>query len=314
MTSKFSYIKGRSKGDREQQQDDLIVLESEDAERILMVVADGMGGHSGGQEASKSVIASAKEVWRESKEGLELTPENILEKILLKAYEMMKVYEEQKKLSPRSTCVMLFIIGNVAYSCHIGDSRLYHFRNNKLLTRTKDHSVVQMLVSMGQVNEEEMGTHEDQGRLLKWVGGSKPPEATFAATEIRKGDQFLLCSDGLWEYVTKEQMQRSLRMGKKLEDIRNLFIKIARKGANGEGDNISLALLRVESKGAGIISWTILILATALLLGSMIVLYDYFFQSEGKCETTTKPIEIGIYNEHNSLEHQLNRRDKIGNE
>ncbi|MCK5718781.1 MAG: serine/threonine-protein phosphatase, partial [Thiomargarita sp.] len=212
MFSKFIYESKKHIGDRNEQQDDLIILESKDKKRILLVLADGMGGHRGGKQASRSVILAAKDVWQQSAEGTRYSPEGMLEFTITLAFKKMKANGEQANISPRSTCVILFIKDDIAYYCHFGDSRLYHFRKGQLLRRTKDHSVVQMLIDMGQLAEKDMGTHEDQGRLLKWIGGEKAPqEIVVEIAEIRKRDHFLLCSDGLWEYVKLAEMERLLQ-------------------------------------------------------------------------------------------------------
>lgn len=273
MIPKFNLVADKLQGDRDEQQDAYFVEASKDGQRILCVIADGMGGHSGGRKASACVVVAAKNSWQkmvaEKQQSLS-SPEKILENIIQQAYEMMQVYEKKESISPRSTCVMLFINNDIAHYCHLGDSRLYHFRKQKLLTRTKDHSVVQMLVEMGKVSESDMGTHEDQGRLLKWIGGEETPQATFHSVEIEAGDQFLLCSDGLWEYVSVKQMEEALQSNTSDKHIVKRFAHQARHKSKGKGDNIALILCSTpgETKilhwhfvGIGIIAIIVFLLA-----------------------------------------------------
>lgn len=273
MLSKFNPILVKHQGDRDEQQDNGIVLRSKDDQRILCVIADGMGGHSGGRKASACVISAAKDIWQQTAEGQYKPPEKMLHNIVQQAYKRMKACEEQENISPRSTCVLLFIDGQQAHYCHVGDSRLYHFHQQKLFARTKDHSVVQMLVDMGEVSEAEMGTHVDQGRLLKWIGGKESPQATFATVELAAGDQFLLCSDGLWEYVTVAQMERALQAQKEVKRVANHFIQVARKVGRGQGDNISLILCTIPQNS--MMHWRLLSLGMMTLVTSLLAVY-YF--------------------------------------
>lgn len=281
MPTKIFCKKGEHKGDRDEQQDNLIALRSNDETYALFVLADGMGGHSGGKKASQAVIDAAKQVWRTLLKGEKQKPKQIMQNILSLAYDKMRSYETQENISPRSTCVILIIDGNTAHYCHIGDSRLYHFRKGKLLDRTRDHSVVQMLVDMEQVSEEEMGTHEDQGRLLKWIGGSQKHEASFNAIDIYAGDQFLLCSDGLWEHLSVEQMEAALQSNSSSEAIIKHFIATAYKGAAGNSDNISLILASIV-KDKTDSNWLPLSIMAAivLLLVSAFSFYNYYFTDE----------------------------------
>lgn len=242
----FKLVADKHQGDRDEQQDAYFIANSRDGRRVLCVVADGMGGHRGGRKASACVVTAAKMIWQQTVEGAEQEPPHLLNAIVQQAYKMMLAYEEEQGISPRSTCVMLLISDHHAYYCHLGDSRLYHFRQQKLLTRTKDHSVVQMLVDMDTISEEEMGTHEEQGHLLKWLGGKEsPPEATFHSAAIEAGDQFLLCSDGIWEYVSTSDMENAWQSSRTQLQIAKHFIQQARQKSNGKGDNIALILCNV---------------------------------------------------------------------
>lgn len=232
-------------GGRDEQQDSVVHLLSSDNKRALLVLADGMGGHSGGSAASRCVISSTEAEWENSKEVSKYNPNKILQKLVMLSYSCMKSLQENEAISPRSTFAALLIKENTAYHAHLGDSRLYHFRNNSLLSKTKDHSVVQMLVDLGNLHEDEMATHEDQGKLLKWVGGNKEHELIIEKASIMTGDNFLLCSDGLWEHVSTEQIENALEQTVNLEKIANSLVTLAKQSGAEKGDNISIALLSV---------------------------------------------------------------------
>jgi len=233
-------------GGRNEQQDSVIHRVSPNNKNAMLVLADGMGGHSGGAVGSSCIISAAKEEWQHYLKST--TPKKTLNTILRQAANCMNKLEKENNISPRSTFVALLLKDTIAYYAHLGDSRLYHFRQGKLLTKTKDHSVVQMLVDMGNLPEEEMTTHEDQSKLLKWVGG-KTHEPSFNEVEIAAGDIFLLCSDGLWEYVSIKKMEAAFQQSSNnLESLVNSLITQAKKAGEDKGDNISIALLTIEKK------------------------------------------------------------------
>ncbi len=276
-------------GGRDEQQDKVVHLVSTDESRALLVLADGMGGHSGGKMASSCVYTTAKVEWQASEEALSFEPNIILSNIFKLSYNCMKLMEKKKNISPRSTCVALLLKEDIAYFAHVGDSRLFHFRNGRLFNKTKDHSVVQMLADMEQITEEEMGAHEDQGRLLKWIGGEKEPDPTFSTVEVLRGDQFMLCSDGLWEYVKVEQMEHILSTVDDLRNATESLIKIAREVGGEKGDNISVALLNITKDTKDTKDTKVLLFIVAVLLFLLSFLLGYgFFTSENKEKGVTR--------------------------
>lgn len=279
MSFEIEVIGSKNIGDRDQQQDDFFYELSETEQKALCVIADGMGGHTGGKIASSCLTVSAKLMWeKEIHKGMERSHKDVLKDITLQAYKKMKKLEKKDDISPRSTCVILLIDKNTAHYCHLGDSRLYHFRKGKFLERTKDHSVVQMLVEMGEIKEEEMGVHEDQGRLLKWVGGKNIPEPTYKSVELEEGDQFLLCSDGLWEYLSVSEMEKSLKSRKTIIDVLKYFISTARQRAKPNGDNVSLILCSISEKRSPS-HFRALTLGIMLLLVSVLALIHLLLES-----------------------------------
>ena len=245
MSFQINTFSSKDIGGRDEQQDSVIHEVSSDFKRAMLVLADGMGGHSGGAAGSACVISAAKVEWNSFIKDSVL-PDKILNTIFLQASACMKEHQETKTISPRSTYVALLIKDNIAYHTHLGDSRLYHFRKDKVIHKTKDHSVVQMLVDMGNLSEEDMATHEDQGKLLKWVGGNKVHKLTVEEIKITAGDHFLLCSDGLWEYVNTRQMEQALHQTNNIEKMANSLIALAKESGGKKGDNISVALLSVN--------------------------------------------------------------------
>jgi PPM family protein phosphatase len=236
--------KADAMGGRKEQQDRVELFEARDGSERLLVLADGMGGHSGGELASQAVIETAQTVWR--KHILEpKAPEDLLRDLISRAHVRINAEGEKEGLSPRSTAVLLHVTDHQANWAHVGDSRLYRFRGPELLGRSLDHSVVQMLVDMGKVAEDEMATHPDQNRLTQSLGGDTPPEPDLDSAEIAAGDGFVLCSDGLWEQITPEEMIKALEAGALSVEAKALATLAAERGG-AEGDNVTIAMARAD--------------------------------------------------------------------
>lgn len=233
-------------GGREEQEDSVATFSK--GNRHLLVVADGMGGHSGGCFASKSVIAVAKSVWEQEGEVVK-NATKFLQRICELAHESINDYGKKYNRFPHSTCVLLYIDGKQAWWAHLGDSRLYHFRGGKLLRRTRDHSVVQLLVDLGRVKEEDMGKHPDQSHLFKGLGGKELSKPDFGKAWVRSGDSFVLCSDGFWEQVSASTMSKILsRSDVDLRTRVECLVKEALEAGGIEGDNIGVAVAHLKGK------------------------------------------------------------------
>jgi len=182
------------------------------AGRFLMVVADGMGGHAGGDVASHVVIRQMLE--------LDLpfeTPEKARKKLrdeLLKINSLLigAVAEHPELAGLGTTVSALLRVGNRAVIAHIGDSRVYRLRDGALEQVTVDHTYVQRLVESGRITEEEALTHPRRSVLLRVLGDvDARPEIDMTILPIKPGDRWMLCSDGLCGVVAKERIAELLR-------------------------------------------------------------------------------------------------------
>lgn len=231
-------------GGRDDQQDRVEIFEASDGSQAMLVLADGMGGHAGGELAAQAAVDAVRESWqRHLDDPVEL--EGFLGAIVAGAHHRINEVGKEHGLKPRSTIVVLHLAGDKARWAHVGDSRLYHFRGDAANARTHDHSVVQMLVDMGKVEEDEMGDHPDQNRLTQSLGGDQEPKADFGGSEIVAGDGFVLCSDGLWENASEEEMARTAKAGSLPEETRELA-KLAAERGGKDGDNVAIAIARIE--------------------------------------------------------------------
>lgn len=237
----MSWITGEALalGSRKEQQDRVGILSSDDGERHLLVLADGMGGPLGGALAAQIVIDTAANRF----DGQRLDdPHGFLETLCHAAHRAICALGGNGTSSPGSTCAFLYLSGPAAYWAHVGDSRLYHYRNGRLLNRTSDHSVLQLMLSQGQIEEHSDFARTFQNQLYRRLGGIDLPEPDFGATAVDPGDLFVLCSDGLWQAVEAEQMIAALRERRATACGAERLVELALRQSRENCDNISVAL------------------------------------------------------------------------
>jgi serine/threonine protein phosphatase PrpC len=239
------------RGDRQYQQDQVELLPHG---RIpgcaLAVLADGMGGKSGGRKAADQVIMVARQLYeRFSPQNDDAT--DLLRQIVNEAHLMIKLTAITAEEEPHST-IAAFLIGpdRRCDIVHAGDSRVYHFRGADQVSRTIDHSFVQRLIDEGQITEEEANAHPQSNLLTGCLGTHQdPPVAVRELGTLEIGDSVLACSDGLWHYFTPKELGAIVHTLPPREASEMLVSK-ARQRARGGGDNLSLALVRIEPLGA----------------------------------------------------------------
>ena len=118
---------------------------------------------------------------------------------------------------------------------HVGDTRTYYFKKHKLISRTKDHSVPQMMVSMGEIKEKDIRHHEDRNRLLKVMGTewTRPQYTIESILKQEKGQTFLICTDGFWELIEEKEMLKSLKKSKTPQEWLDKMNEIVKKNGSG---------------------------------------------------------------------------------
>jgi len=147
-------------------------------------------------------------------------------------------------ISPRTTCVLCLVQNGYAYWAHVGDSRLYHFRNGQALTRTLDHTLTEQMHIDGLLSEEEMKRHPEKARLLKAVGGSHAPSVSLGEeTALQRNDALLLCTDGLWEALSADELYGFLKYATLDEGVEEMLLA-AEHRMKQRADNLSAICLR----------------------------------------------------------------------
>lgn len=234
-------------GDRADQQDRVALLTSRRHPGALMaIVADGMGGRTGGRMASDQVIATADSLFNELSEkdtGLRA----LLEQIAAEAHTVIRLTAIASEKEPHSTIVALIVKKDYAIWAHAGDSRLYFFRAGKLVHRTEDHTYAAKLLAEGKISAAEVAAHKYKNVLVSALGISREPHlAVGEASDLRVGDAFLLASDGLWAYFEDHELGSLLHSLPPREASEHL-VRIARERAQGRGDNLALAIVKLEA-------------------------------------------------------------------
>ena len=230
-------------GGREEQQDAADIVKSPDGCGYLLALADGMGGHRGGSLASNALVDVAKGLW-EAHKGKPEDPRAFLTEVFLRGHDEVNRRGFVRGLEPRSTLVVLIVRDDQAWWAHVGDSRLYHFREGRVVFRTRDDSLVQVMLDAGEITPGEAENHPDQNRLLRSVGGGLLPRITYGASDISVKDVFLLCSDGLWEPLKEKELLALVSHSNLEAALRKVVQEAAARGGSG-ADNISALLLKV---------------------------------------------------------------------
>ena len=206
----------------------------------LFIVADGMGGHKAGDYASRYTIERVvASVSRNTGEE----PIAIMKEAINKANELLvpESREDESKSGMGTTLVIGTIIGNKLFVANIGDSRLYVVGQN-MRQITRDHSLVDEMVRLGEINADEARVHPDKNIITRAVGTSDHVEADFFEVEITADDTILLCTDGLTNMVRDDEI---LDIIKKYDNAQAATMQLVKEAnANGGRDNITVMIIK----------------------------------------------------------------------
>lgn len=241
---KFTIAQGSRQGPRPYNQDRLAYSYHRHA--ILMVLADGMGGHQHGDVAADIAVKTMVEAFQRQSKPLISQPAEFLRTQILQAHEVIENVRLQKRLmeSPRTTIVVALIQHNKLFCAHVGDSRLYHYRNGLVEHQTEDHSVVQSLLREGKITSAEVDHHPHRNKIYNCLGGERPPKVELTPPiPLREGDVIMLCSDGVWNTVPEIHMAQHM-LAADINDGVSCLLDDADAASITLGDNMSAIALQ----------------------------------------------------------------------
>lgn len=241
---RFTIFQESRKGSRKVNQDRVAYTYGRDT--LLLVVADGMGGHAGGEIAAQIAVRLFIERFQQEAKPVLKNPLKFLQDTLLRAHAALGSYANQFSMleTPRTTCVAVIVQAGHAYWAHVGDSRFYLFRQGGLIASTKDHSKVQYLVDQGVIGAHEVAEHPDRNKIFSCLGGLVDPVIDLSRrTPLRGGDILVLCTDGMWSVMPPTEIARYLTSTPILKTAPQM-LREAEKRGGPDGDNLSLIAVR----------------------------------------------------------------------
>ncbi|HEU6456184.1 MAG TPA: protein phosphatase 2C domain-containing protein [Roseateles sp.] len=236
---KFTIYQESRIGTRQVNQDRVAYCYSRDA--LLLIVADGMGGHAHGEIAAQIATNHISTLFqREARPHLP-DPMFFLSVAIEGAHAEIVAEAQRQAMpeNPRTTCVVCVVQNNVAYWAHVGDSRLYLVRDGKPLAQTRDHSLVQTLVDSGSITAEQARSHPARNRIFSCLGGTQEPQIDFSRkTPMQDGDILVLCTDGVWGPL-EEDLCQQIAYSNVLNSV-PLLLDEAERRAGRSSDNLSI--------------------------------------------------------------------------
>lgn len=233
---------------RSNNEDSIYICNENDIIKNLYIVADGMGGHNGGEIASKSAIEFFLQYvnkYADEKEISEGLSDLLVGGITYCNKEVYQKSIENDDLNGMGTTFTCAAIANSKVTiAHVGDSRVYLHRKNTLVQLTKDHSYVMEMVKQGKITLDEAATHPKRNVITRAIGSEATVEADIFVENLEKDDILLICTDGLYSMVKDDKISEIIEEKKELQDILNRLISEAND--NGGRDNISAIIIRFE--------------------------------------------------------------------
>lgn len=225
-------------------------------ESLLMVLADGMGGHLRGEIAAQIAMQTVASMFQQMAVPRLRDPVAFIEQSFHASHRELHRYRELHGMTecPRTTIVACIVQDGQAWWGHAGDSRLYLLREHQVMFRTLDHSKVQSLVSLGLITEAEGEVHPERNKVLNCLGSPfVPPVEIYAGFPLRTGDVIMLCSDGLWSGVTQDELLREFRYEPVAAAVpRLIHAALARNGSGADNTTVLAMKWDTDSDVAGL--------------------------------------------------------------
>jgi protein phosphatase len=234
---RFSVYQESRKGGRLVNQDRMGYLYTRKS--LLMMVADGMGGHARGEVAAELTLQTMASVYQRDARPMLPDPAGFLEESIQAAHRELHRYRAENRLpeAPRTTIVACVVQDGIATWAHVGDSRLYLLRGGQIAYRTLDHSRVHHLVSAGLIRPEEAKDHPERNRIFNCIGAYVSPNVELAhRVALHAGDTLLLCTDGLWGALMDRDIADAFNRATVMRAVPDLMNKAIIEGGS-EPDN-----------------------------------------------------------------------------
>ena len=216
------------------------------ASNDLLVVADGMGGHSAGELASAATVAAVVSACESSKQVDELLP-LLSDAVITSGEYIADVVSGNRELTGMGTTLTAIAMrGDRIAMAHVGDSRAYLMRDGELVQITKDHTYVQSLVDSGEITSEQAAVHPRRNLLMRAIDGIHAVEVDLSVREARLGDRFLLCSDGLCGVISDEEIANAMQISDPTQSVTELIDRVLCAGAP---DNVTVIVADVINNG-----------------------------------------------------------------
>lgn len=233
---RYQYASNTNIGQRDNNEDSLGVKSLDGT--LLAVVADGLGGHANGEVASRIAVDTLLD-------GLagKHMDEDELAFAILNASERICAAD----ISGHTTVASLWLEAGCGVAAHVGDSRIYQFRNGKIIFQSVDHSMVQMAIAVGELDASAARHHKDRNKLFRVLGDHHDtPRIDSTELTVLPGDRFLLCSDGFWEPVTETDMCRTALETASPDQWLEAMTRIIAQAADPKQDNHSAVCVLVK--------------------------------------------------------------------
>lgn len=240
----LEYYQLTSTGDRENNQDYMAYIV--DDSYALFVVADGLGGHQAGEKASRFFCQGLLDVAPTYSKWMTHNPVETFSAWIDDAVnEMKKLFADDKlAIKAHTTCAILYIDEQLVVTAHCGDSRIYRMNPQQILWRTRDHSIPQRLFNEGLITEQDIALHPEQNKLTRSINVLKKHESEINLyPAIKKGETFILCSDGFWEYVKQQDLLHLAQLSSGKTDLVKLTRLLILR-AQGKSDNVTVQWIR----------------------------------------------------------------------
>jgi len=245
---RFTIFQDSKLGDRDGNEDRVGYSYSRDV--LLMTIADGMGGHLGGEVAAEIAITEITRRFQHEARNKLKKPFDFLVSAIQSAHRAIVSHAVEQNLleCPRTTVVACIVQNGNAYWAHAGDSRLYVLRNGQLAAKTQDHSRVQMMIDAGEITPEAAQRHPERNKIFSCLGGVVPPQISSSREfPLQIGDTIILSTDGFWAQIPANILGSMLKKQTLVELMPGLLSEAHRR-ARGESDNLSVVAMTWENQ------------------------------------------------------------------